>query len=110
MNSSSIPPSGHYLVFISKKWHLFLLCLHIRLCKIQLEFSSLALLINQNDSGLSVGFGNPCLPLLSHSGGSWLSNIGFTAEFWGMPVCGHKYSQLLILRLTFCQGKVSDPW
>lgn len=47
-------------------------------------------LINQNDSGLSVGSGNPHLPLISHSGGSWLSNIGFTVELWGMSVCGHK--------------------
>lgn len=27
-------------------------------------------LTNQNDLSSSVGFGNPCLPLISHSGGS----------------------------------------
>ena len=109
MNSSSIPASGHYLVFIRKKWHLFLLCLHIRLCEIQLEFSSFALLTKQNDWGLSVGFGNPCLPLISYSGGSWLSNIGFTVEFWGMPVCGHRVNCLFFISF-FARGKVSDPW
>lgn len=59
-NSSSIPPSGHCLVFISKKWHLCLLCLHIRLCEIQLGFSSLSLLA---DLGWSAGLSNPRLPL-----------------------------------------------
>lgn len=87
MNTPSIHPSGHYLVFISKKWHLFLLCLHIGFVKSsRIPF---VLLTSHNNSGLSVVLVIPvCLIAEDHK--IWLINIGFIEELLGMPMCSHK--------------------